>query len=166
MRLQLAPRQKRGAETGPNPTDRGKKGSKHHLVTDRKGRPLVVLLSAANVHDKKKDLPLFDAILPVRTGRRGRPRNRPKKAHGDKGYDFADIRSGLRARRITPRIAQRGIESSQRLGRHRWVVERTLGWLHNMKRLRMREERRADLHLALLQLGCSVILFRELARRL
>jgi len=134
-------------------------------VTDRRGRPLAVLLSAANVHDMKKALPLFDAIPPVR-GRRGRPRKRPKKAHGDKGYDFAVVRRGLRQRHIIPRIARRGIESSERLGRHRWVVERTLGWLHRMKRLRVREERRADLHLALLQLGCSVILFRELARRL
>jgi IS5 family transposase len=125
---------------------------------------LAVLLSAANVHDKKRALPLIDAIPPVHNGRRGRPRRRPKKAHGDKGYDFADIRRELRARGITPRIARRGIESSQRLGRHRWVVERTLAWLHNLKRLRTREERRDDIHLALLHLGCSLILMRRLAR--
>jgi hypothetical protein len=117
------------------------------------------------VHDKKKALALFDAIPPVR-GQRGRPRKRPTKAHGDKAYDFEDIRHGLRQRHIIPRIARRGIESSQRLGRFRWVVERTLGWLHRMKRLRVREEQRDDLHLSLLQLGCCVVLFRELARRL
>ncbi len=125
-----------------------------------------MLLSAANVHDKKCALPLVDSVPPVHTGRRGRPRKRPKKAHADKGYDFKDIRQGLRARRITPRIARCGIESSERLGRYRWVVERTLAWLHTLKRLRIREERRSDLHLALLQLGCCIVLLRRAGRRL
>lgn len=133
-------------------------------MTDRRGSPLAVLLSAANVHDMKRAMPLMDAIPPVHTGRRGRPRRRPHKAHGDKGYDFPVIRRQLRARGIPPRIARRGIESSQKLGRHRWVVERTLSWLHNLKRLRIREERRADIHLALMHLGCSLILLRRLAR--
>ncbi|WP_367303448.1 transposase [Corallococcus exiguus] len=82
LRLGQCPGSKGGPETGKNPTDRGKKGSKHHLVVDRKGLPLAVLLSAANVHDMKRALPLVDAIPPVHTGRRGRPRRRPKKAHG------------------------------------------------------------------------------------
>jgi hypothetical protein len=114
----------------------------------------------------KRALPLLDAIPPVHTGRRGRPRHRPKKAHGDKGYDYPVIRRGLRARGISSRIARKGVESSQTLGRHRWVVERTLSWLHHLKRLRVREERRSDLHLALLQLGCCVVLQRRLPRRL
>ncbi len=114
----------------------------------------------------KRALPLFDAIRPVHNGRRGRPRKRPKKAHGDKGYDYSVIRRGLRQRHIIPRIARKGIESSQKLGRYRWVVERTLSWLHHFKRLRIREERRADLHLALLQLGCCMVLYRRLAQRL
>lgn len=124
------------------------------------------LLSAANVHDMKRALPLVDAIPPVQTGRPGRPRKRPKKAHGDKGYDYAVIRRGLRKRHITPRIARKGIESSLKLGRYRWVVERTLSWLHHLKRLRIREERRADLHFALLQLGCCMVLYRRLVQRL
>lgn len=163
VRLRKHPGEKGGPKTGPNPTDRGKKGTKHHVVTDKRGRSLAVLLSAANVHDKRCALPLLDAIRPVHNGRRGRPRKRPKKGHGDKGYDDSDIRRGLRQRHIIPRIARKGIESSQRLGRHRWVVERTLAWLHNLKPLRIREERRDDIHLALLHLGCSLILLRRLA---
>jgi len=123
------------------------------------------LLSAANVHDKRKALPLLDAILPIK-GPRGRPRRRPAKGHGDKGYDSADVRRDMRQRHIIPRIARRGIESKERLGHHRWVVERSLGWLHKMKRLRVREERSAQLHLALLRLGCCLILYRELERHL
>ena len=56
-------------------------------------------------------------------GRPGRPRKRPAKLHADKGYDYPKCRHVLRRRGITPRIARRGLESSQRLGRHRWKVE-------------------------------------------
>ena len=109
----------------------------------------------------REALPLFDAILPIKSPR-GHPRRRPSKAHGDKGYDYAEVRRGLRQRHIIPRIARRGVESRQRLGRHRWVVERSLAWLHRMKRLRVREERGDTMHLALLRLGCCLILYRKL----
>jgi transposase len=36
------------------------------------------------------------------------------------------------------RIARKGIDSSERLGRHRWVVERTLAWLNQYRRLTIR----------------------------
>jgi transposase len=165
VRLQQRAGDKRGPQSGPNPTDRGKAGSKHHLVVDRRGLPLATLLSAANVHDKREALPLLDAIFPIK-GPRGRPRRRPAKGHGDKGYDYADIRRGLRERHIVPRIARRGVESKERLGRHRWVVERSLGWLHQMKRLRIREERHPEMHLALLRLGHCLLLYRVLERHL
>jgi len=68
------------------------------------------------------------AVIGTR-GRPGRPRWRPAKLHADKGDDFPSCRQALRRRKISPRIARRGVESSQRLGRHRWKVERSLGWL-------------------------------------
>ena len=71
---------------------------------------------------------LVDGIEPVK-GRTGRPRKRPEKLHADKGYDFPQCRQALCKRSIKARIARRGVESSERLGRHRWVVERTLAWL-------------------------------------
>jgi transposase len=60
------------------------------------------------------------------------------------------------------RIARKGIETSQRLGRHRWVIERTLAWLGQLPRLTIRYERRLDIHEAFLALGCSLICFRSL----
>jgi hypothetical protein len=63
----------------------------------------------------------------------------------------------LRSRSIKARISRRGIDSSERLGRHRWVVERTLAWLARYRRLAVRYERRADIHEAFLHLGCSLI---------
>jgi hypothetical protein len=88
-------------------------------VVDRKGIPLAVRLSAANAHDGTQLLPLVDAIPPIigARGRPGRPRKRPTKLHGDKAYDSTDLRLALRARGITPRLARRGIDPSERLGR-------------------------------------------------
>ncbi|WP_426746952.1 IS5 family transposase [Myxococcus faecalis] len=154
---------KKGAATGPNPTDRAKAGSKHHLLVDRRGRPLAVRLTAANRPDVRELLPLVDAVPPIR-GRRGRPRRRPTKVHGDKGYASTANRRGLRERGIIPRIARPGIDSSERLGRYRWVVEQRLAILHRFRRLRMRDERRADIHEAFLLLACDLMLLRSLVR--
>jgi transposase len=157
----------RGEKTGPNPTDRGKSGSKRHLLVDRSGVPLVVRHSAANVHDSRMLETMLDAVSPMRRlrGRPGRPRKRPEKLHADKGYDFARCRQALRKRGIRSRIARRGIESSERLGCHRWVVERTLAWLNRYRRyrrLKVRYERRADVHQAFLSLGCALICWNHL----
>ncbi len=103
----------------------------------------------------------IDAIQPIKRPR-GRPRKRPDKLHADKGYDYRKCRQALRRRGITPRIARRGIESSERLGRHRWVSERTFSWLSRYRRLRIRYERRDDIHQAFLTLGCALICFRFL----
>ena len=74
---------KGGAATGPNPTDRGKAGTKRHLLTDRHGLPLAFVLTGANVHDSVPLAELLDTAAPVR-GKRGRPRQRPGKLHADK----------------------------------------------------------------------------------
>ena len=164
-RFGLHPCQKGGAKTGANPTDKGKAGSKRHVVSDRGGIPLAVVLTAANVHDSKVLEEAVDSIEPIERprGRPGRPRKRPKKLHADKAYDFPRCREALRSRGITPRIARRGIDSSERLGRHRWVVERTLAWLAKYRRLTIRYERRDDIHEAFLHPGCSLICLNYLS---
>jgi transposase len=100
-----------------------------------------------------------DAIEPIKRprGRPGRPSKRPAKLHADKAYDFPRCREALRKRGIKVRISRRGIDSSERLGRHRWVVERTLAWLSRYRRLSVRYERRDDIHEAFLHLGCLLI---------
>ena len=132
---------------------------------DRNGIPLAVRLSAANPHDVTQLPALVDAIPPIigPRGRPGRPRKRPAKLHGDKAYDSASLRRELRARGIAPRIGRRGIDSSERLGRHRWVVERTLAWLLGCRRLGVRHERRADLLQGFLHLACALVCLRFLA---
>jgi IS5 family transposase len=108
--------------------------------------------------------PLVDAVPPIKgpCGRPGRPRKRPAKLHGDKGYDYPRCRRALRGRGITPRIARRGVDDSKRLGRHRWVVERSLAGVVGYRRLQVRYERRADVLLGFLHLACAPICLKLL----
>jgi transposase len=160
------PGEKGGPKTGPNPTDRGKPGTKRHLVVDRNGIPLAAKLSAANDHESRLFEALIGAIPPLRRppGRPGRPRQRPAKLHADKAYDYPRCRRYLRRRGIGCRVARRGSDSSERLGRYRWVVERSLAWLAQYRRLAIRYERRDDIHEAFLTLGCILICLNFLER--
>ena len=110
-----------GCLTGPNPTDRGKPGSKYHLLVDRNGTPLAVCLSAANTHDSRLLEQVVDTVAPVK-GPRGVPIGRARVLSSStwiKANDDPRCRRALPRRGIMPRIARRGIDSSQRLGRHR-----------------------------------------------
>ena len=131
-------------------------------MVERGGLPLAQLLSGANRHDSIVFEDLIDAIPPIRQPK-GRRRRRPDKVHADKAYDYPRCRSALSHRHIKVRIARKGVDSSQRLGRHRWVVERTLGWLNHFRRLRVRDERRGDIHQAFLTLGCALVCFKALS---
>jgi transposase len=131
------------------------------VLVERKGIPLTVGLTAANVSDPTTLEAMVDAVPPI-GGKRGRPRRRPDKLHADKAYNSAANRAALRRRHIIPRLARKGIESKERLGRYRWVAERTLAWLHSFRRLAVRYERRADIHEAFLWLGAALICFNYL----
>ena len=131
------------------------------MLTDAAGLPLAVATSAANTHDSLALIPLVQAIPAIRS-RRGPRRRRPVKLHADKGYDYPHLRAWLRSRRITPRIARRGIETSERLGRHRWVVERSLAWLTGYRRLTLRYERCARLFTAFLTLAAALTCYKKL----
>jgi IS5 family transposase len=93
---------------------------------------------------------------------RGKPGSKAVGLSAAKGYDFPGCRRASRRRGISPRIARRGVESSQRLGRHRWKVERSLAWLLANRRLTIRYERRADILTAFLHLACALICARKL----
>jgi transposase len=153
----------RGQATGPSPVDRGRAGSKHHVLTDASGIPLAVILASGSRNDVTQLIPLLDAVPPIR-GRVGRPRRKPRMLVADRGYDHDKYRRVLRARGIRPVIARRGVAHGSGLGRWRWPVERTLAWLHQFRRLRVRWERRADLHEAFLKLASCLICWRRLQR--
>jgi transposase len=82
---------------------------------------------------------------------------------GDRGYDAEAIRQGLRTPHIVPWLVKRNTEHGSGLGQWRWVVERTFAWLNRFRRLRVRYEKRADIHEALLLLGCALICWNFLS---
>ena len=108
---------------------------------------------------------LVDKIPPV-AGKAGAPRRRPKSLFADRAYHCAARARALLKRNIQPFIAQRGQPHGSGLGQFRWVVERTISWLHQFRRLRIRYERRDDIHEAFLIMGCAMICYRELAKSL
>ncbi|WP_137816328.1 IS5 family transposase, partial [Gandjariella thermophila] len=136
---------------------------KIHTLSDRAGLPLTVAVSAANTHDSEALKPLVNAIPAIRS-RRGPRRRKPAKLHGDKAYDIPAPRSWPRQRGIIPRLARKGIESSTKLGRHRWVIERTIAWLTGYRRLTVRYERKATHFLAFLTLGAAITCYKKLAK--
>jgi transposase len=122
---------------------------------------LAVILTGANAHDVTQAQPLVEAIPPVR-GKPGRPRHRPDCVQGDRAYDSKPLRQWLRQRGIEPVLAKRNTPHGSGLGVSRWVVERSLAWLHQYRHLRIRWERRPEIHHAFLTLGCALICWRFL----
>jgi transposase len=104
---------------------------------------------------------LVDAIPPIR-GKRGRPRRKPDLLIADRGYDSDPHRELLRKKKIIPIIARRNTVHGSGLGILRWVVERTFAWLRKFRRLRIRYERRVDIHEAFLSIACTMICWNRL----
>jgi len=151
---------KRGDLTGPNPTDRGKRGVKRHVVTDGRGVPLGVQITGANVHDKWMAGPTLDAVA-IRAPRGPR---RPTNLCLDKGYDYADTEREVRRRGVTPHIRRRG--ESPLLGcvkgkPRRWVVERTNSWHNRFRALLVRWECKGANYLALVLLSSAIIALQQ-----
>jgi transposase len=150
-----------GDDTGPNPTDRGKPGSKHTLMVDRHGVPLAVRTVGANVSDQTQIIPLV-AGFPAVGGKPGRPKTKPDTVVADRGYDSESTRWILRWLGIEPKIAKRNTGHGSGLGKVRWVVERTVGWLKGLRRLRVRYDRLKIINDAWTTLAVSAICFNIL----
>jgi transposase len=147
--------------TGASPVDRGRRGSKHHLLVEAGGVPLAWTLTDGNRNDVTQLLALLDRVPPVR-GRVGRPRRRPQCLLADRGYDHDKYRRLVRKRGVKPVIARRESGHGSGLGRERWIIERTFAWLHNRRRLLLRTDRRHEIHEAFLALACCLICWRRL----
>ena len=95
--------------------------------------------------------------MPPLGGRAGRPVRKPRLVQGDRAYDSQAHRDQLRHRGIASQLAKRRTPHGSGLGRTRWVVERTVAWLHRFRRLAVRYERRPCVHEAFLTLACSLV---------
>lgn len=151
-----------GERTGPSPVDRGKPGTKHTLLVSRSGVPLAIRTAGANVSDHRQILPTVVLDFPRVGGRPGRPREHPAVLYADRGYDSEAVRVVLRWLGIEPRIARRRTEHGSRLGRVRWVVERTISWVKGLRRMRVRYDRLGVVRDAFATLAASVVCFRIL----
>jgi transposase len=148
----------RGGKTGPNPTDRRKKGSKHHLIVDARGVPLVAQVTAANVNDITQLDPLVDALPAVRS-RRGRPRRRPPRRSGLRLAAASRSPVGTRDRAGARQTADAPRQRARRLPMDGRAHDRVAP---SFRRLTVRYERRADVHQACLTLGCVLICWNYL----
>lgn len=122
------------------------------MITDANGVPLVVRTTPANVRDEQPAIELLQSIQPIR-GPRGRPRRKPEAFMGDRGYGFPWVIAAVMAMNIVSLLAPRGSEHGSGLGRQRYVVERTLAWFGNYRRLKLCYEKT----------GCHFQAFHDLA---
>jgi transposase len=127
-------------------------------LTDAGGVPLVIQLAAANEHDATTLLPLVVEI-PAVAGKPGRPKQKPDALVADKAFDCVALRTLLRWLGIEPSIPKRG-EDEHGLGKVRWFIERSLSWFHQFRRLRIRWDRKPEVHQAFLSLAATVICYR------
>ncbi|MFJ1997170.1 IS5 family transposase [Streptomyces asiaticus] len=157
-------RAKKGGEhTGPSPVDRGKPGSKMHILSDANGLPLLVGISAGNTHDSEGLKPMIEGHQMRHAPDRGRY-FKPKRLHADKAYDRADLRKWLRWKRIGVRIARRPSRSLDSMPLRRWVIERTMSWLSGYRRLSPHYERNPRNCLAFLGLAAAICCYKRLVR--
>jgi putative transposase len=152
-----------GEATGPSPVDRRKRGTKRSCLTDRRGAPLAMAITAANTHDKKVALQTLDQTIVARPKR---PAKRPHLSL-DKGYDYDDILAGVIQRGYLLHLKRRGqdpkvIHGKKKYPARRWVVERTHAWYNKFRRLLVRWERKLEHYEALVHFASVLILFRLL----
>jgi transposase len=139
---------------------RGGFGSKFLLVTDGRGLPLTVEVTAGQAHESTCVESVMDQIaIPQPLGR---PRKRPKRLAGDKGYSNNCVRDWIRRYGIKPLIPRKENEKLKHDGRsvfdkqtywRRSIVEQTIGWLKECRRIGMRFEKLAINFLAMMQLA-------------
>ena len=149
-----------GSRTGKNPTDRGKRGSKIHILVDQRGAPLAVYISGANQHDKWfVDEIIFSVVV-----------KRPTvEQHlcADKGYDYPDVHEFVAQERYAAHIKRRRRRGERQIDplppgetqypARRWVVERTLSWLTKRRSIRTRWCKKAENYLAFVLFACASI---------
>ena len=151
-----------GGKTGPNPTDRGKRGVKRSLLTEAGGIPVGLAVNGANRHDMKLVRATVDS-LPVL-----RPAPSPEHPQGlclDKGYDFDEVRRTVDEFGFTAHIRSRG-EEAQAIKKEagfkarRWVVERTHSWMNRFRRILVRWDKSPANYIAFLHFACALIALR------
>lgn len=149
-----------GELSGPSPVNRGKPGQKNTFAVNRQGVPETVRVRGANTSDHHELLPLSKEEFPAIPSRVGRPKPKPGAVIADAGYDSESTRNALRCLGIKSLICERGAEHGSGLGKVRWVVEHTIGWVKGLRRLWISYDRSTQALEAFATLAMTVINFR------
>jgi len=156
-----------GEATGPNPTDLGKLGTKRHLLVDGRGVPLAFHLSGANRHDLKGLSHLLKPEEGLLTLRPEPTDREPQHLCLDKAYDAEEADLLLEELGYTGHIKRRGEDDVPGIGEpiypaRRWKVERSISWLNNMRKLRVRWEKKAENYRGLWMVAAALITYRRI----
>jgi transposase len=146
---------------GATPVDRGKPGSKLHLVCEGGGLPLTVVVTAANVADTIMFAALLDDLAAIGTSS-GRRRALPAGVPRTRAMTARPTGPGCGGARFGRGLPRRGIQSSARLGRQRWNVERALSWRSCWRRLQVRRDRDSGRFFAFVLVACALVCFNRL----
>ena len=162
--------------TGSNPTDRSKLGTKRHILTDKNGIPLSVVISSANSHDIKLVTDVMDNVVVKRSSSSTKCNSSRKRKLQhlclDKAYSSKTVQQAIIKRGYVPHIpykrkkgqkievaCQKKYPSAKN---RRWVVERTNSWHNRFRKLFTRYEKKVGNYLGLVQLSCSIIIYRKI----
>jgi transposase len=166
--------------TGNNPTDRSKLGTKRHILTDKEGIPLSAVISSASTHDIKLVTNAVDSIVIKRPSSSSKPKTERRKRRRlqhlclDKAYNSEPEEQELLKRGYALHIPYKrkkgeAVDEQKKAASHhkkhspkRWVVERTNSWHNRFRKLFTRYEKKAENYLGLVQLSCSIIIYRKI----
>ena len=151
-----------GEATGPNPTDRGKRGTKRSLLTEGGGIPIGLAVEGAHRHDMKLTRPTLQSQIVQRPDP---TEEHPQNLCLDKGYDYNEVREIVAACHYIEHIRTRGEEAQEKRDipgyrARRWVVERTHSWMNRFRRILIRWEKKVENYLAMLHFACAWISFQ------
>jgi putative transposase len=148
---------------GRNPTDRGKMGTKRHILVEVRGTPLAIALTGANRHEVTQVERLLDSVV---VNRPDPTQEAPQHLSADKAHDSKDARDAMMQRGYTPHVRARGEEREEKRSRpgyspRRWVMEACHSWLNRFRKILVRFEKTDRSYLALVQLACAIIAWRQ-----
>jgi len=169
--------------TGNNPTDRSKLGTKRHILTDKKGIPLSVVISSASTHDIKLVTDVVDNSVIKRQRQRQLPSHKPKlrtrsklqhlcldKAYNSESEEQELIKRGYvlhipYKKKKGEEVDEENTKAMPNRKKHspkRWVVERTNSWHNRFRKLFTRYEKKVENYLGLVQFSCCTIIYRKI----
>ena len=173
----------RDMTVGSSPVDRSKLGqAKRHILTDKKGIPLSAVITSASTHDIKAVTDVLENTSLNRPSESTSTKKNKRRSHRqqrqhlclDRAYKSKPIENEIIKRGYVPHMPykrKRGQKKEEKINQKqydfvrnkRWVVEeRTNSWHNRFRKLFTRYEKKVENYLGLVQLSCSIIIYRKI----